>query len=66
MGLLFGNLTQDFVNFAVILNRANGGDATAAAEIPQAAQNFRDVAGKDALYLVFIGGYCVLILGTRR
>ncbi|KAF8957257.1 multidrug resistance protein 1 [Flammula alnicola] len=50
MSLLFGNLTQDFVNFTqIVLNPARSG------EIPEAGANFRHSAGKSATYLVCIG-----------
>lgn len=60
MGLLFGNLTQDFVNFTIVLGKANAGDAAAAADVPQAAADFRAVAAKDATWLVCIGEHSVL------
>jgi ATP-binding cassette subfamily B (MDR/TAP) protein 1 len=50
MSLLFGNLTQGFVNFTIILNTPSR-----AWEIPQAAADFRHSAGKSASYLVYIG-----------
>ncbi|KAF4617465.1 hypothetical protein D9613_006094 [Agrocybe pediades] len=49
MSLLFGNLTQDFVNFTMILQQGP------ADQIPQAAANFRSSAAKSATYLVCIG-----------
>ncbi|KAG6814237.1 hypothetical protein H0H92_015352 [Tricholoma furcatifolium] len=55
MSLLFGNLTQGFVTFGTIIAEANGGNATAKAQIPEAAANFRHDASKDASYLAFIG-----------
>ncbi|CAA7271334.1 unnamed protein product [Cyclocybe aegerita] len=55
MSLLFGNLTQDFVNFSVVLSAAQAGNATAAANVPEAAANFRSSAGESASYLVYIG-----------
>lgn len=55
MSLLFGNLTQDFVNFGQTIERANAGDAAAAAAIPAAAASFRHTAANDASYLVYIG-----------
>ncbi|KAH9480411.1 ABC multidrug transporter atrD [Psilocybe cubensis] len=55
MSLLFGNLTQDFVNFSQVLAAAQDGDAAAAANIPQAAADFRHSAGLSATYLVCIG-----------
>jgi len=55
MSLLFGRLTQDFVNFQTTLFYAQAGDPTAAAKIPQAAANFRHGAAQNATYLVIIG-----------
>ncbi|KAF8957254.1 P-loop containing nucleoside triphosphate hydrolase protein [Flammula alnicola] len=50
MSLLFGNLTQAFVNFTqIVANPARSG------EIPQAAADFRHSASKSATYLVCIG-----------
>jgi len=55
MTLLFGNLTQDFVNFQIVIDQANTGNPTATQELPIAAEHFRHTAAKDASYLVFIG-----------
>ncbi|PPQ91666.1 hypothetical protein CVT25_012879 [Psilocybe cyanescens] len=55
MSLLFGNLTQDFVNFSQILAEAQKGTPGAADRIPQAAADFRHSAGLSATYLVCIG-----------
>lgn len=55
MTLLFGNLTQDFVNFGETLALANAGNVTAQAAVPAAAANFRRTAANDASYLVYIG-----------
>jgi ATP-binding cassette subfamily B (MDR/TAP) protein 1 len=55
MALMFGNLTQGFVSFSMVLLRAKNGDATAEGDIPAAAAAFRHDAAKDATYLVFIG-----------
>ena len=55
MALLFGRLTQDFVNFQIVLGRAQAGDADASSKIPQAAANFRHGASMNALYLVVLG-----------
>ncbi|KAF8952133.1 hypothetical protein BDZ97DRAFT_1931229 [Flammula alnicola] len=50
MSLLFGNLTQDFVNFTqIVVNPARS------SEIPEAGANFQHSAGKNATYLVCIG-----------
>jgi len=55
MALLFGRLTQDFVDFQMVLGRAQAGDQDADALIPQAAANFRHGASQNALYLVVLG-----------
>jgi ATP-binding cassette subfamily B (MDR/TAP) protein 1 len=55
MTLLFGTLTQDFVNFAVVLEQAKAGDGNAQAQVPAAAADFRHAAAKDATWLVCIG-----------
>ena len=60
MGLLFGHLTQDFVNFGVILGQAQTGDPAAQAALPAAAAAFRHGAGLNALYLLAIGWLSVL------
>jgi len=52
MTLLFGNLTQQFVEFKITLNReAELGHGA----VEQAAANFRKTAAEDATYLVIIG-----------
>jgi ATP-binding cassette, subfamily B (MDR/TAP), member 1 len=55
MSLLFGNLVQEFVNFATVTGLAAQGNQEAAARVPEVAANFRRVAGLDATYLVYIG-----------
>lgn len=55
MTLLFGNLTQDFVNFSLAVMLAEEGDADAQAAIEVAAAHFRSAAGRNASYLVFMG-----------
>jgi len=55
MTLIFGQLTQDYVRFAVAVSQANQGNAQATAELPAAAAGFRHVAAQDASHLVFIG-----------
>ncbi|PPQ96673.1 hypothetical protein CVT26_010302 [Gymnopilus dilepis] len=50
MSLLFGNLTQDFVNFSQVVI-----DPSRANEIPDAARNFRHAAARNSTYLVCIG-----------
>ncbi|TCD63929.1 GTPase-activating protein [Steccherinum ochraceum] len=55
MSLLFGNLTQDFVNFESVLSSARSGNTTAQALLPDAAAHFRHTSALDASYLVYIG-----------
>ena len=55
MALLFGRLTQDFVNFEIVLGRAQAGDTSANALVPDAAVRFRHSAGENASYLVVLG-----------
>lgn len=55
MSLLFGNLTQQFVQFGQVLVLAKQGDAAAQAALPAAAASFRHVAAQDASYLAAIG-----------
>jgi len=55
MSLLFGNLTESFVEFGTILNEARLGIPGASEQIPSAAAHFRRVAAKDSGYLVLIG-----------
>ncbi|GJE98503.1 multidrug resistance-associated ABC transporter [Phanerochaete sordida] len=58
MSLLFGRLTQDFVNFGTVMASANAagpaGDQ-ARADLPAAAAAFRHSAALNASYLVYIG-----------
>jgi len=55
MSLLFGNLTQQFVNFTQLIYKADSGDPGAADQLPAAAAHFRHEAGMLAVYLVCIG-----------
>ncbi|KIL62960.1 hypothetical protein M378DRAFT_80370 [Amanita muscaria Koide BX008] len=55
MTLLFSNLTQDFINFGTILVEAQYGFPGAEQRIPAAADAFRNDAGQNALYLVYLG-----------
>jgi ATP-binding cassette subfamily B (MDR/TAP) protein 1 len=55
MTLLFGTLTQDFVNFSVVLEQVKAGNADAQAQVSAAAAAFRHAAAKDATWLVCIG-----------
>ncbi|KAI0073491.1 P-loop containing nucleoside triphosphate hydrolase protein [Panus rudis PR-1116 ss-1] len=55
MSLLFGNLTQDFVNFQIVEQSLDPNDPQSAAKLDQAAAAFRHTAALDASYLVYIG-----------
>ncbi|PVF95031.1 putative Leptomycin B resistance protein pmd1 [Serendipita vermifera] len=57
MTLMFGNLTVSFVDFGTAAQNAFQGGATPEElqALAQAADHFKSVASKDALYLVFIG-----------
>ena len=55
MTLLFGNLTQDFVNFGVALNKVKNGAPGAAEQVSAAAAAFRHSAALNATYLTYIG-----------
>lgn len=54
MSLLFGNLTQSFVNFGIAVNNAKT-DPNAKAQLPAAADHFRTTAASDAADLAYIG-----------
>ncbi|KAI0673480.1 multidrug resistance protein 1 [Trametes maxima] len=60
MSLLFGRLTQDFVNFGVTLAMARDASnpeaqAAAQAQLPSAQAAFKHAAALNASYLVYIG-----------
>jgi ATP-binding cassette, subfamily B (MDR/TAP), member 1 len=55
MGLLFGGLTQQFVDFGTVIIESEAGNTTATNLIPSKAASFRHVASHDALYLTCIG-----------
>lgn len=55
MSLLFGNLTQDFVNFTQAIQNINPNDPQSSAKVEETARGFRRVAAKDASYLTYIG-----------
>ena len=61
MSLLFGNLTQQFVNFSIVNGRARAGDPAAIAEVPTAAAAFRASASESASKLVYIGTFFITI-----
>jgi ATP-binding cassette subfamily B (MDR/TAP) protein 1 len=55
MSLLFGNLTQDFVNFTIAIQNINPDDPQSTAEVEEARKGFRHVSAMDASYLAYIG-----------
>ncbi|KIL58420.1 hypothetical protein M378DRAFT_27545 [Amanita muscaria Koide BX008] len=55
MTLLFGNLTQDFINFRVVLNEVNYGVPGAAENVSDAAAALRHDARLNTIYLVYLG-----------
>ncbi|KAI0287206.1 P-loop containing nucleoside triphosphate hydrolase protein [Russula brevipes] len=55
MSLIFGNLTQDFVDFSIAIRNINSYDPQSSSLIEEAARNFRHVAAEDASYLIYIG-----------
>ncbi len=57
MTLLFGNLTQDFVQFGTVLNEIAQGVPGARDQLPAAAAAFRHGAALNAAYLAYIGNY---------
>ena len=65
MSLIFGRLTQDFVNFEIVREGAQSGNADAIAGLPAAAAHFRKASALDASYLVYIG-ISLYIINLRR
>lgn len=55
MSLLFGRLTENFVEFGTVIQQSNLGNATAQAELPGAAASFRRASALNASYLTYIG-----------
>ena len=55
MSLLFGNLTQDFVNFTNAIQKISPNDPESSIKVNEAASHFRHVAANDASYLTYIG-----------
>jgi ATP-binding cassette, subfamily B (MDR/TAP), member 1 len=62
MTLMFGKFTTAFVAFGIATQNAFSEGATPAAfqALQAAAQDFRQTASNDALYLVFIGALTCL------
>jgi hypothetical protein len=55
ISLLFGNLTQDLINFTVAIQNLNPNDPLSSTRSNDAAKKFRNVAAKDASFLIYIG-----------
>ncbi|KZV69067.1 P-loop containing nucleoside triphosphate hydrolase protein [Peniophora sp. CONT] len=57
MSLLFGNLTNQFVQFGATISSLQSDPSNAALQqhVDEAAAHFRHIAANDALYLFFIG-----------
>jgi ATP-binding cassette subfamily B (MDR/TAP) protein 1 len=55
MSLLFGNLTQDFIDFNNEIQNIVPGDPQSSAKVDESARRFRHVAANDASYLTYIG-----------
>ena len=55
MSLIFGALTQDFVDFEIVRASAEAGSPDAIAKLPGAAAHFRKISALDASYLAYIG-----------
>jgi ATP-binding cassette subfamily B (MDR/TAP) protein 1 len=66
MSLIFGNLTQDFVNFSIAIQSINRNDPQSSSLIEEAARNFRHVAAEDASYLTYIGTWIPIAFGSHR
>jgi ATP-binding cassette subfamily B (MDR/TAP) protein 1 len=55
MSLLFGALTQDFIDFSTAIRNIDPNDPQSSAKVDDAARGFRHVASRDASYLTYIG-----------
>jgi ATP-binding cassette subfamily B (MDR/TAP) protein 1 len=55
MSLLFGVLTQDFVNFTNAIQNISPNDPDSLTKVNEAAIHFRHVAANNASYLTYIG-----------
>ena len=64
MSLLFGDLTQQFINFTGVVTSAKLGTGSSE-QVEAAAAAFRHTAGKSAAGLVYIGEFkynaCILV-----
>ena len=57
MSLLFGVLTQDFVNFTNAIQNISPNDPDSLTKVNEAAIHFRHVAANNASYLTYIGAW---------
>jgi len=57
IGLLFGNLVQDFINFAQTVQNLDPNDPQRIVKTQEAVNGFRHIAARDASYLTYTGAY---------
>jgi ATP-binding cassette, subfamily B (MDR/TAP), member 1 len=62
MTILFGNLTQDFLDFSTAIQNLNPNDPQSTAKVDEAAKRFRHVAAKDASYLTYISEWLFILV----
>ena len=55
IGLLFGNLVQDFINFTKTVQNFSPDDPQMIVKTQEAVKSFRHIAAKDASYLTYTG-----------
>jgi len=55
MSLLFGDLTQDFIDFSHAIRAIDPNDPQSTAKVDEVAKRFRHIAAHDASYLTYIG-----------
>ncbi|KAI0287211.1 ABC transporter transmembrane region-domain-containing protein [Russula brevipes] len=55
MSLIFGDLTQEFLDFSISIQNINRNDPQSSSLIEEAARRFRHVAAEDASYLIYMG-----------
>ena len=55
MRLLFGNLTQDFINFNKGIQNITLDGLQSSTKVSEVTRHFRHVAAKDASYLTYVG-----------
>jgi ATP-binding cassette subfamily B (MDR/TAP) protein 1 len=61
MSLIFGNITEQFVQFQIVISSAAMGLPGFQEQIPEKAQKFRETAALDAMYLVLIGTHRLVL-----